>query len=423
MLKQEDNERLCRVSAGTPMGNLMRRYWQPALLSAELPEKDGAPVRVRLLGEDLIAFRDTQGRVGLMDAYCPHRRAPLFFGRNEECGLRCVYHGWKFDTDGNCVELPSEPASSPMKNSIKITHYPTVERGGAVWAYMGPVEHMPAPPDYEWLRAPDTHRHLSKTFEHCNWLQALEGGLDTSHSSFLHNNNLGNRHELRTRDGAPRIEVEPTDYGYYYISTRNIGERGQYVRVYHYVMPWQQMRGAITAVAGGRNEVPKLDGHLWVPIDDEHTMTYNWMCAYDESVVLTPDYVASFEAYSGRSPDDLIPGTHELKRNVGNDFLIDRAVQKTRTFTGIDGFNTQDIAVQEGMGPMVDRSQEHLGTSDRAIVTMRRLLLEATYAIENGEAARGADPVTHRGVRPHDTLIPANANWREAFGDELKAKW
>src|SRR6202020_2908375 len=152
MLTREDNERLVHVGSGTPAGELFRRYWQPARLATELPEADGPPIRVRLLGEDLIAFRDTQGRVGLVDAYCPHRRAPLFFGRNEEWGLRCVYHGWKFDVDGNCVELPSEPAASPMRNSIKITHYPTVERGGVVWAYMGPAETMPAPPDYEWTR-------------------------------------------------------------------------------------------------------------------------------------------------------------------------------------------------------------------------------------------------------------------------------
>jgi len=154
MLKHEDNEKICRVGPGTPMGNLMRRYWQPAALSSELPERDGAPIRVRLLGEDLVAFRDTQGRVGLVDAYCPHRRAPLFFGRNEECGLRCVYHGWKFDADGNCVDLPSEAANSPMKNGVKIAAYPTVERGGIVWAYLGPKEHQPGPPDFEWTRVP-----------------------------------------------------------------------------------------------------------------------------------------------------------------------------------------------------------------------------------------------------------------------------
>jgi phthalate 4,5-dioxygenase len=223
MLSREDNERLVRVGGGTPAGELFRRYWQPACLSTEIPEKDGAPVRVRLLGEDLLAFRDTNGRIGLVEAFCPDRRAPLFFGRNEECGLRCVYHGWKFDVDGNCVDLPSEPETSPMKKTIKLTAYPTVEKAGIVWAYLGPKDAMPAPPDYEWMRAPATHCFVSKTYEACNYLQALEGGLDTAHSSFLHNLRLGDNTALRQRDRAPRLEVERTDYGYYYVSTRKAG--------------------------------------------------------------------------------------------------------------------------------------------------------------------------------------------------------
>src|SRR6185437_3289113 len=291
MLKREQNERLVRVGAGTPAGNLFRRYWQPALLSEELPEKDGAPQRVRMFGEDLVAFRDSNGRVGLVDAYCPHRRAPLFFGRNEECGLRCVYHGWKFDADGHCVDLPSEPETSPMKSRVTIKAYPTFEAGGMVWAYLGPSDKMPAKPDYEWMRVPATHRHVTKTFEDCNYLQALEGGLDTAHSSFLHNLRLGDNRLLRNRDGAPRIDVETTEYGYTYISTRKASEQDAYVRVYHYVMPFQQMRGNVTARVGGRAEFPRLDGHLWVPVDDEHTCVYNWAYSYDRSTPFTPDFI------------------------------------------------------------------------------------------------------------------------------------
>src|SRR3984885_7027362 len=171
MLSKEDNERLVRVGAGTPTGDLMRRYWLPALTAEELPERDGAPVRVRLLGEDLVAFRDSSGRVGLVDAFCPHRRAPMFFGRNEECGLRCVYHGWKFDADGTCVDMPSEPPDSLFKTKVTITAYPTWEGGGIVWTYMGPPEHQPPHPDYELVRTPATHRYTSKTYEECNWLQ------------------------------------------------------------------------------------------------------------------------------------------------------------------------------------------------------------------------------------------------------------
>src|SRR5271167_594357 len=176
MLSHRENERLTRVGPGTPMGQLFRRYWIPAALSEQLPEPDGPPVRCRLLGEDLVAFRDTAGRAGLVGAFCPHRRAPLFFGRNEECGLRCVYHGWKFDRTGACVDMPSEPPDSLFKTKVAIEAYPTWE-GGGVWAYLGPKELQPAPPDYEWVRAPATHRFVSKTFEQANWLQALEGGL------------------------------------------------------------------------------------------------------------------------------------------------------------------------------------------------------------------------------------------------------
>ena len=422
MLSREDNERLVRVGSGTPAGELFRRYWQPACLSSELPERDGAPVRVRLLGEDLLAFRDTNGRIGLVEAFCPHRRAPLFFGRNEECGLRCAYHGWKFDVDGNCVDLPSEPETSPMKKTIKLTAYPTFEKAGVVWAYLGPKDKMPARPDYEWMRAPATHCYISKTYEACNYLQALEGGLDTAHSSFLHNLRLGDNSQFRQRDRAPRLDVERTDYGYYYVSTRKAGADGSYVRVYHYVMPFQQMRGGINGVLG-RNEVPQLDGHLWVPIDDVQTNVYNWCYSADPAVPISEEQQEAHEHHSGRGKDDLIPGTFMLKRNLSNDYLIDRQVQKTQTFTGIDGVNTQDMAIQEGMGPISDRSKEFLGQTDRAIVTLRRMLLEATHAVERGETPLGADPATHRGIRPYDGLVPPGGNWRETFADGLTCKW
>jgi phthalate 4,5-dioxygenase len=422
VLSREDNERLVRVGPGTPAGRLFRRYWLPALLASEIPEPDGAPVRVRMLGEDLLAFRDSSGRAALVDAFCAHRRAPLFFGRNEADGIRCAYHGWKFDLTGACVDIPSEPATSNMKSRIRLKAYPAVERGGVIWAYMGPRESMPEPPDYEWTRAPEAHRHVSKTLEHCNYLQALEGGLDTAHSSFLHNNRLGDRTQLRQRDTAPRIDVEPTDYGYYYVSHRKAGADGSYVRVYQYVMPSQQMRGAVGALREER-DLPRLDGHIWVPIDDEHTHVYNWMCGYDRTVSFSEEFREQAESYFGRGTKDLVPGTFRLKKNLSNDYEVDRQKQKTQSYTGIDGINTQDFALQEGMGPIVDRSQENLGTSDKAIVTMRRLMLEAVDAVERGDDPRGLHPASYRGVRPYDGLVPPEANWREVFGRELEAKW
>ncbi len=405
------------------MGELLRRYWQPALLSWELDEKDGAPLRVRLLCEDLIAFRDTKGDIGLLDAFCPHRRAPLFYGRNEEFGLRCVYHGWKFDTDGNCVETPAEPADSRMREKVRIKHYPTTEKAGVIWAYMGPPGHMPPPPDYEWMRAPSTHRFVSKYYQECNYLQGLEGGLDTAHSTYLHNNVIGNERTTRNIDGAPQIEVLPAEYGYSYVSTRRLNDDMRYIRAYQYIMPFQQMRGDITGDDGRRNKVPIIVGHFWMPIDDYQTHTWNWIYGYDESAPITPEFAAADEKRAGRGPDDFIPGTFKPKRNLSNDHMIDRELQKTTTFTGITGVGTQDSAVQEAMGPIVDRSKEHLGTSDKAVIAMRKLLLEATYAIERGEEAPGIDPKSHGNVRPYDAMVPAGVDWREAFADELVAKW
>ncbi|HWG06167.1 MAG TPA: Rieske 2Fe-2S domain-containing protein [Beijerinckiaceae bacterium] len=423
MLKREDNERLVRVGSGTPAGELFRRYWQPALLSSELPENDGAPVRVRLLGEDLIAFRDSNGMVGLVDAYCPHRRAPMFFGRNEHCGLRCAYHGWKFGRDGTCLDMPSEAADTALKTRVKIKAYPATEHGGIVWTYMGPPALQPEPPDYEWVRAPASHRFVSKTYEECNYLQALEGGLDTAHSSYAHNNKIGDMNEPRNRDGAPKLEIEITDYGYYYVSTRNLGDGNRYVRVYHYVMPFQQFRGGIHQFDGSRRKLPELNGHIWVPIDDVQTYVYNWSCGYDQEARFEERGNGHREAFYGRGSDDLIPGTFRLKKNKSNDYMIDRALQKTKTYTGIVGINTQDFALQEGMGPIVDRSLEHLGTSDRAIVTMRRLMLEAVGDVEQGKPPRGLDPRSYRDVRPYDDFVPAGEEWPQRFATEITAKW
>jgi phthalate 4,5-dioxygenase len=278
MLKAEENELVTRVGPGTPMGNTMRRYWMPALLSSELPQPDSDPVRVRLLGEDLIAFRDTNGIVGLIQNNCPHRGASLFFGRNEESGLRCVYHGWKFATDGTCVDMPNEPAESDFRTKVKAVAYPTVEKAGLVWAFMGPIEKQPPVPDLEWMRAPEGYMWISKTYQATNYLQAMEGGLDTSHSSFLHRDltaeGLSNP---RARSTAPRIEVLNTDYGYMYAGIRHLPEDKQnFVRVYHYVMPFYQLRAG-----GSHKTLGNTDGHIWVPIDDVTCWTYNFHMSHD----------------------------------------------------------------------------------------------------------------------------------------------
>jgi phthalate 4,5-dioxygenase oxygenase subunit len=421
MLSSEENERITRVGPGTPMGNVMRRYWQPAALSSELPEPDGAPIRVRLLGEDLIAFRDSRGAVGLLSANCPHRRAPMFFARNEECGLRCVYHGWKFDVTGACVDMPSEPADSLFKTKVAIDSYPVHEGGGIVWAYLGPRETVPSPPDFEFARAPATHRFMSKTFEECNWLQGLEGGLDTSHSSFLHNPKLNDKTQMRNADTAPRLEVERTDYGFRYAGIRSVGTQN-YVRLYQYVMPAQQMRGWVLGWDGKRQDVPTIHGHIWVPIDDETTWVFNWMYSYDPAIPVSLEHALEMERRDGRHPDELLPGFRP-NRNKSNDYLIDRKSQRYETPTGIQGVNTQDFAMQEGMGPIVDRSREHLGTSDRAIIATRQSLLEAIDQVEAGHPPRGTSPASYRSVRAVDLFVSQDLRWQDALEDELIARF
>jgi phenylpropionate dioxygenase-like ring-hydroxylating dioxygenase large terminal subunit len=408
MLKQEENELVTRVGPGTPMGNTMRRYWMPALLSSEVPQPDSDPVRVRLLGEDLIAFRDTNGAVGLIQNNCPHRGASLFFGRNEEAGIRCVYHGWKFDADGNCVDMPNEPAESDFKHKVKASAYPTVEQAGLVWAYMGPADNQPPMVDLEWMRAPEGYTWVSKTYEECNWLQAMEGGLDTSHSSFLHRDlNAEGLANPRARSTAPRLEVLNTDYGYMYASIRHLPEdRQNFVRIYHYVMPFYQLRAG-----GSHKTLGNTDGHIWVPIDDVTCWTYNFHFSHQG-----PQSYEEWQSYEHRMgrglAEDFFPGTFKLKANASNDYGLSRERQKTLNYTGIEGTNTQDFAVQESMGPIYDRTQEHLGSADTAIIQMRRLLIQAVQ-----DVAEGRDPVGSQGqgsrVRPAQMYLPEDANWPE----------
>jgi hypothetical protein len=234
---------------------------------------------------------------------------------------------------------------------------------------------------------------------------------------------MGATNMLRLRDRAPRIEVERTDYGYSYVSHRNLGSDGSYVRVYHYFMPFQQVRAQVIAWDGKVYPVARNFGHLWMPIDDTTTFTYNWQYAINPGPALPPELIEQHEKEFGRGKDDSIPGTFRLKRNQANDYLIDRQVQKTTTFTGIEGVNTQDYALQEGMGPIVDRSREFLGTSDKAIVAMRRILLGAIGTNEEGGTPHGLDPEAYRKTRAYDALIPLDEDWRKVMEEDLVAKW
>ena len=419
----ELNERLTRVGPGTPMGELFRRYWIPACLSEEIPTPDSPQVRVRILGEDLIAYRDSSGAVGLVDAFCPHRKAPMFFARNEECGLRCVYHGWKFDTLGNCVDMPTEQPDSKFRYRVSMKAYPTYEAAGIVWTYMGPQEHTPEVPDQELMRAPETHRRVSKSGEHCNFLQAIEGGIDTAHSSFAHNNDLENPRLLRNLDRHPKLDVDFTDYGFRYASERNVGDETTYLRIYQYLLPSQQCRGFLVGLDGKTPEMPGFYGHIWVPIDDESVMVYNTLASADLDYPITDEWWAAHESEMGRGIPERIPGTYWLKRNQSNDYFIDREVQRTKTFTGIEGVNTQDYAIQEGMGAIVDRSTEALGSTDRAVLACRRMLLKLMDEMEAGKAPLGTEPETYRDIRGADALVPHGTDWREAAEKMTLAQW
>ena len=422
MLSSEENGILTQVGPGTPVGQVMRRYWLPALLSTDLPAPDCPPVRVKLLGEELVAFRDTQGAIGLLEEHCPHRLASLFLGRNEENGLRCVYHGWKFDVLGNCVDMPNEPEESRFKEKIRTKSYPTMEQGGVIWAYMGPPEKRPTEPGMEWSRAPERQRYVSKTIEYCNFAQAVEGGIDTVHSSFLHNNDLSNARHFKRIDTAPILEVERTSYGFRYAGIRNLGEIGNYVRIYQFVLPFHQFRSHQVDFEGSgqRQAIPLIQGHMWVPMDDEHTMVFNWMLVADEDKAMTPDFILKRETSAGRGPDGEGVVRHQTR---ANDWLIDRQRQRTKTFTGIPGLNTQDLAVQESMGPIIDRSREHLGSTDKAVIQFRKCLLDAARDLQNGIDPPGSDAKTYRGIRPADLTIPKNVRWQEAAKDKLLARW
>ncbi len=420
MLRAEQNELVTRTGVGTPMGEMFRRYWLPALLASELPEDDGPPVRVRLLSEQLVAFRDSEGRYGLIDEFCAHRRVSLWFGRNEGCGLRCPYHGWKYDVNGQCVDLPSEGDDTGLRQTIKLKSYPLVERGGILWTYMGPPEEQPALPEWEFIMVPPDQSFSSKRWQECNWLQAMEGGIDSSHVSFLHRANLesdplfkgagGNRYNLA--DSAPTFEVVDQDAGLF-IGVRRKAEEGNfYWRITPWVMPCFTM-------VPPRGDHP-IHGHFWIPIDDENC--WAWSFDYHPARALTATEVQAMEdGFGVHTP--LIPGSFRPTANKDNDYLIDRAAQKAgTTFSGVTGIAMQDASLQESMGPIVDRTREKLVSTDNGIIMARQRLIRAARALaDKGTPPPGILPEHHR-VRSAAVILPPEAKFNEAAAEALQAR-
>jgi phthalate 4,5-dioxygenase len=381
MLKMQDNELLTQVGPGTPMGDLFRRFWLPALIPEELPGPDCEPVRLRLLGENMIAFRDSDGRLGVLDELCPHRRASLFYGRNEKCGIRCVYHGWKFDVDGNCVEMPNEPPETDYKHKVRIKTYSAAEWGGYIWLYMGPPERKPPLPEFEWATLPPAHRWQRKWMYNANYMQGLEGELDTRHTTFLHRTDdlsvlspgLAASTANWGKDGMPRLHVRDTDYGFYYGSQRDLGDDGYNWRLTQWVLPSNSIIPH-----------PKfpISSRAYIPIDDEHTFVFG--TSFNPETPMTKEEREYLETGLGAAPK-LIPGTFIPEINGTNGFMLDRDVQRERSATGIPGINNQDRAIIESMGPVVDRENEHLGTSDVAVIAARRKLIRMAKDLANGK--------------------------------------
>lgn len=430
MLTHEENELLTRVGPGTPMGDVMRRYWIPALLSAELP-RGGDPKRVRLLGENLVAFRDREGRVALLDENCPHRGASLAIARVEDCAVRCLYHGWLIGSDGAVRETPNEPEAYGFRDRVRARLYPTYEAGGFVWAYLGPASHEPQRPDFEFTHLPIEHVHTMKVRVDCNYAQVIEGVIDSSHSNFLHADSIkptvtdeGSSYrpdllvDRPSNDGRPKIDVKNTPYGFRYAAIRvptKDPETRRFVRVTLWMAPFW---GMFPAPRGWGNV------QAMVPIDDTHTM-FNYV-KYRYDTPISPEERAAHEQWSGFviGEDILDPVTYAKRWTRENDWLQDRERMRSgASWSGIRGVNVEDIAVEESMGPIFDRTKEHLGASDAAVIRMRRLLIESARALrDRGEPPIGLGaPVAWSKLRAEEAMVPLGSRWEpllSAAGDE-----
>jgi phthalate 4,5-dioxygenase oxygenase subunit len=414
MTSVRDSEFLTRVGPGTTMGALMRRYWLPALKSSELVA-DGDPVRLTLLGEKLISFRDSSGRVGIMDHRCPHRCASLFFGRNEEGGIRCVYRGWKYDVDGNCLDMANVPLHQDFKHKVKAKAYKAAERNGVVWVYMGEADAAPALPDIAATLIPEEEANIAFAMRECNWLQAMEGDIDTSHLNFLHYGSMGgNAFEPNdeTRYGAihkdPEYHVRDTDTGTMYAAYRPADPGNTYWRFAHFLFPcW--------ALAPFKPFDSYRMARAWVPLDDTHTMF----------VIIGP------KDGPGESPmiDHFLPnstdwlGRWRCVQEFANDYEIDRDVQKTASFTGIPGIHQQDQAVTESMGGITNHAWEHLAPSDQMITTTRKRLVRAAKALaQNGTPPPASDaPEAYALAHGGYFIADDTRQWPEVYEQELEA--
>jgi len=417
MLTHAENELMCRVGTGTSMGAALRRYWLPALASAELPEPGGDPVHVELLGEHFVAFRDSEGRVGLLDEACCHRGASLVLGRVEGCGLRCIYHGWKFAVDGKVLETPNVP-DAKFKDRVRARAYPVREAGGLIWTYLGPSELQPALPQWPWMDLPDAHRLNATALVPCNFVQILEGLVDSSHLSVLHITPLsaaGNseldfarKTEHMAFDAAPRIEAELTDFGFHYVALRDIkrpeGSRIE-ARVASFVSPCF---------------IANPNGDLFfivVPVNDEVSRFYHVWWNVESKIGEEP--LASQQLkFVGLDAETLARhGMTEatvhgpLRPSRENRWHQSRELVRKGHFTGIHSFTQEDVAVSVSGGAIRDRSKEMLSVADLAIGRLYRVLLTTARRVAEGGEPVGLRADT-RAIRGANGTLTVNQNWR-----------
>ena len=437
MLTREENDLLTRVEGDAPMGRLMRRHWMPACLSEEVAQPDGAPVRARLFGEDLVVFRDSQGRLGVLDEHCPHRRASLVLGRNEECGLRCLYHGWKVDVDGNVLEMPSEPAQSAFKSKVKHKSYPSNEAGGLVWVYMGPPEEMPAFEAPAFAPVPEARTSIVKVQVDCNWAQILEGAIDSAHSSSLHSTDMppakvdgakatGTHWPRPSTDKAPRLVLQKTSFGFRYAAIRRPianSATHDYVRISLFVAP-----STVLIPPNNRYNLANVN----VPMDDTHTTFYfiSWGVPPTGTGLESPPTGTGLEGgppspeewreFCGAVPGKDLDMNWRKVRNRDNNYLQDRAAMAAGDFTGIRGIPMQDMSMWETMGPIADRTRERVGASDLAIVEFRRIMVEAVRAFAAGANAIGTKDrrIAFAKLKSFEGIVPKTTDWKTLGVDE-----
>lgn len=430
MVTLDSASMLTSVIGDAPMGALIRRYWLPVYLSGDLLT-NGEIKRIRILGEDLVIFRNEIGRVGILAELCSHRGASLYFGRNENCGLRCVYHGWEYDVEGHCIDMPNEPPFSRFKEKVQHRAYPCVEQGGVVWTYMGPAETLPALPQFEWALVPEENRFVSARVQYSNWLQAVEGGIDSSHSGFLHsplkpnvedlpsNSTISDTLNLRFQDKHPRFEAIDTDCGTMIGARRNAGDDWYYWRVSHFLMPFYNM----IPPAGPTS---RFSCKAWVPIDDENTL--NWGFAWHPTEAFSDDERSWYAESLGNQDVRYAPAISQWyghlrpEGTLENDYFLDREAQRTKVFCGISGVARQDQAMQESSGAIYDRRLEHLGSSDLGVLAARNRIKNAIVSLaENETAPPGVEDGAAYMLRGMHMVIPADKDWVTEFTPVVKA--